>query len=80
MLTAIVHAFICRRIDYSNSLFVGLPKVRLFSLQSVLNSAARLIAHIPRFAHIFTYMIDVLHWLPIASRIQYKVLLLVLRT
>src|SRR5688572_26592545 len=27
--TSIVHAFICSLIDYCNSLFVGLPKVRL---------------------------------------------------
>ena len=78
--TTIVHAFICCRIDYCNSLFAGLPKVRLSSLQSVMNSAARLIARLPRYSHISTYMTDVLHWLPVASRIQYKVLLLVLRT
>ena len=78
--TTIVHAFICCRVDYSNSLFVGLPNVRLSSLQSVLNSAARLIARLPRFSHISSYMTDVLHWLPIASRIQFKVLLLVSKT
>ena len=38
--TSIVHAFICSRIDYCNSLFIGLPKVRLSPLQSVLNAAA----------------------------------------
>ena len=70
-------AFICCRIDYCNSLFVGLPKVRLSSLQSVLNSAARLIARLPHLSHISSYMTDVLHWLPIASRVQFKILLLV---
>ena len=39
-----------------------------------------LIARLPRYSHISTYMTDVLHWPPIASRIQYKLLLLVLRT
>ena len=37
-------------------------------------------ARLPRYSHISTYMTDVLYWLPVASRIQYKVLLLVLRT
>ena len=45
-----------------------------------MNSAASLIARLPRYSHISTYMTDVLHWLLVASRIQYKVLLLVLRT
>ena len=77
--TTIVHAFICSRIDYCNSLYAGLPLSRLSSLQSVLNSAARLIARLPKFSHISTFMIDTLHWLPIAARIQFKILLLVSR-
>src|SRR6218665_3748317 len=76
----IVHAFICSLIDYCNSLLMGLHKSRLSTIQSVLNAAARLIARLPRFIHISTYMsnmTEVLHWLPIASRIKFKVLLLV---
>jgi len=42
---------------------MGLPKSRLSPIQSVLNAAARLIAHLPRFTHISTYMTEVLHWL-----------------
>src|SRR6218665_1552056 len=38
--TSIVHDFVCSRIDYCNSLLVGLPKVRLSLIQSVLNAAA----------------------------------------
>ena len=78
--TTIVHAFICSRIDYCNSLFVGLPKVRLSPLQSVLNAAARLIARLPRFSHISSYMLEQLHWLPLTARIQLKVLVLVCRS
>src|SRR6218665_487593 len=37
----IVHAFIGSRIDYCNSLLMGLPKSRPSTLQSVLNAAAR---------------------------------------
>ena len=72
--TSIVHAFICSRIDYCNSLFVGLPKVRLSPLQSVINAAAGLIARLPRFSHISTFMFEQLHWLPLTARIQLKVL------
>src|SRR6218665_2847681 len=53
--TSIVHAFVCSRIDYCNSLLVGLPKVRLSPIQSVLNAAARL------FFCIVYAQIDVLH-------------------
>ena len=56
---------------------MGLPKQRLSPLQSVLNASARLIARLPRFTHISTYMLDVLHWLPITARIHYKILFLV---
>ena len=64
--TSIVHAFVCSRIDYCNSLLVGLPKVRLSPLQSVLNAAARLIARLPRFSHISSFMVEELHWLPLS--------------
>jgi hypothetical protein len=78
--TTIVHAFVCSRIDYCNSVLVGLPKFRLSPLQSVLNSAARLIARLPRFSHISVFMSEHLHWLPIFERIQFKVLALVLKS
>ena len=55
---SMVLAFVCSRIDYCNSLLIGLPKSRLAPLQSVLNAAARLIAHIPRFSHISTFMTE----------------------
>ena len=78
--TSIVHAFVCSRIDYCNSVLIGLPKVRLAPLQSVLNAAARLIARLPRFSHISTFMTEQLHWLPLSVRIQFKVLILVLKS
>lgn len=77
--TTMVHAFVCSRIDYCNSLLVGLPKLRLSPLQSVLNAAARLIARLPRFAHISKFMTQQLHWLPLTARIQFKILSLTYR-
>src|SRR6218665_979222 len=52
---SIVHAFVCSRIDYCNSLLIGLPKTRLSPLQTVLNAAARFIARLPRYSHIPYY-------------------------
>src|SRR6218665_947531 len=78
--TSIVHEFVCSRIDYCNSLLIGLPKTRLSPLQTVLNAAARLIARLPRYSHnISSYIKEHLQWLPISTRIEYKVLLIVLK-
>jgi len=81
--TSIVHVFVCSRIDYCNSLMIGLPKPPRFkaTLQTVLNVAARLIARLSRYSHIHvsSYIKGNLHWLPISTRIEYKVLLIVLR-
>ena len=41
--------------------------------------AARLIARLPRYSHISYYIKEHLHWLPISTRIEYKVLLIVLK-
>src|SRR6218665_973041 len=60
------------RIDYCNSLLIGLPKTRLSPLQTVLNAAARvarLIARLPRYSHMSSYIKDHLHCLPISTRI-----------
>src|SRR6218665_2368732 len=78
--TSIVHAFVCSRIDYCNSLLIGLPKVRLSPIQSVLNAAARLIRRLPRTYLISAFMFDHLHWLPLIARIQLKVLTLIYRS
>ena len=53
--------------------------VFLSPLQTVLNAAACLILHIPHYFHISSYIKDHLHWLPISTRIEYKVLLIVLK-
>jgi Reverse transcriptase (RNA-dependent DNA polymerase) len=77
--TTLVHAFVCSRIDYCNSLLVGLPKASLSPLQSVLNSAARLIARLPKYSPISTFMFHDLHWLPLHARMQFKILTLMFK-
>ena len=43
----LVHSLIVSKVDYCNSLFIGLPNVVLKRVQSVLNRAARLIFNLP---------------------------------
>jgi len=75
----LVHAFITARLDYCSSLYFGLPSSRIACLDRVLRSAARLIGQIPKYGHVSSYMLEVLHWLPVCQRIEYRVAALVLR-
>jgi hypothetical protein len=72
----LVHAFISSRLDYCNSLLVGVSDGVLEKLQSVQNAAARLVTGTKKFDHITPVLRD-LHWLPIRKRITYKVAMLV---
>ena len=65
--------------DYCSSLYFGLPSSRIACLDRVLRSAARLIGQIPKYGHVSSYMLEVLHWLPVCQRIEYRVAALVLR-
>ena len=72
----LIHSFITSKIDYCNSLYFGLPEYQLKRLQSIINSAARIVSLLPKSCHI-TPVLRNLHWLPIHKRIEYKILLLV---
>ena len=62
------------RLDYANVLLYGLPKSLLRRLQLVQNTCARLVTRTRRRESISPVLVE-LHWLPVESRIQYKVLL-----
>ena len=67
------------KVDYCNSLYTGLPASYLRPLELVQNFAARLIFRQSKFCHIKP-LLNKLHWLPISSRIKFKILLFVYKS
>ena len=77
-LLSLIHSLIVSRVDYCNSLLIGLPNVTLKKIQSVLNRAARLVYSLPPWTPTTPFLID-LHWLPIKARIEFKICLIVFK-
>ncbi len=69
-----LHLFISR-IDYCNALLAGVSKTTLSKLQSVQNSAARILTGTKTSEHI-SPVLESLHWLPVRFRIDFKILML----
>ena len=74
----IVHAFVTSRLDIGNALLFRLPLKQMQRLQKIQNWAARLIDGAMRNSHA-TPLLKKLHWLPIAVRVEFKILLLTQR-
>lgn len=70
----LIHAFISSHLDYCNSLLHGLLAYHIQKLQRAQNAAARLVFEESKFRHI-TPLLRALHWLPVAYRIVFKILL-----
>ena len=67
----LVQAFISCRLDYCNSLLYGVSHGNIRQVQSVQNAAARLLTGARRREHI-SQVLRQLHWLPIQSRVNFK--------
>ena len=70
-----VHAFVTSRYDSCNSLLHGLPQIKIDRLQRVQNPAAQLVTGVRGRVHMKPVHRQ-LHWLPIARRIMFTILLL----
>ena len=71
----LVHAFVTSRLDYCNSILSGCTNKLLKSLQLIQNAAAHVLTGTKKRDHI-TPVLASLHWLPVKSRIEFKILLL----
>ena len=60
----LVSALILSRIDYCNSVLIGLPACAIYPLQRLQNAAARLVTGLRTRDHV-TSTLAVLHWLPV---------------
>ena len=70
-----VNALVTSRLDYCNSLLRNIPLSQTAQLQRVQNNAARLITRTNKHDHI-TPVLKELHWLPVESRIAFKMLVM----
>ena len=77
-LRSLIHAFITSRLDYCNSLYARCNASVLQRLQRVQNCAARYILNAPPRSPSLP-LLHHLHWLPIESRICYKLCSLMYR-
>ena len=72
---SVTNAFVSSRLDYCNSLFRSLSQFNLHRLQSIQNSAARIVTNLSKFTRI-TPVLMKLHWLPVS---EFKLATLVYR-
>jgi len=73
IITTLVNTVVVNRINYCNAVLAGVHEVHLRQLQRVLNAAARLIVRKRKYDSISATTRDVLHWLPIRQRVNFKV-------
>ena len=75
----LVSALVLSRLDYCNALLSGCPHALISQLQRVQNNAARLVLKLRKSEPISPHLAS-LHWLPVNSRIHYKIATIVFNT
>ena len=71
----LIHVFVTSRIDYCNSVLSGLPQFPCsICSKYVQNAAARLLTYSK-----YDQILKDLHWLPVKSRIEFKILILIFK-
>ena len=69
---ALANALVSCRLDYCNSLLHSIPKLHLNKLQCLQNSLVRAVTQSTKFTS-SKPLLDKLHWLPVVSRIDFKI-------
>ena len=75
MRAQLIHSLVTVCLDYCNAKLYDLPDNSLYRLQKIQNTAARILARLPRCSHISATLFD-LHWLPIRYRITFEICIL----
>ena len=75
MAQTVACAVVRSRLDYCNSLYVGMSDSNFVKLRRVRNSLARIVTFTRKHDHI-TSVLNRLHWLPVRERVIYKTAML----
>ena len=71
-----MHSLVTSRLDYANGLLHNAPISVIKKLDRVQRSSARVVCRLHKYQRIsMTEVLHDLHWLPVASRIKYKLLI-----
>jgi len=76
LVTGLIHSWL--DLGYCNVVFAGQPACDVQRLQSILNTAVRLVAGSSRCDHVTSLLRD-RHWLPVKQRVEYKLCMIVHR-
>jgi hypothetical protein len=81
---SLANALVSSRLDYCNSLFFSLTKKELGRLQSIQNTLCRIVCRLPKWSGTkpasISKALRFLHWLPIKSRILFKLHIITYKT